>query len=140
MAVACKEEGLRSDNFYSANLHGLVAYHDFEGITTSADEQPRLVNDLGQCEVMILRNHGLLTIGPDVFGAFARMWSAQRACEVQCLADSMNGPNRPVSDAVLAILPSQLKPMTAAAGEAARGELPFEALLRKAGIAYTDLA
>ena len=40
-AVACKEEGLRHDNFYSAMLYGDVAYHDYEGVTTTLDEQPK---------------------------------------------------------------------------------------------------
>ncbi|MBP7568042.1 MAG: class II aldolase/adducin family protein [Burkholderiaceae bacterium] len=139
MAVACKEGGLRADNFYSAALHGLVAYHDFEGITTDAGEQPRLVASLGDREVLILRNHGLLTLGPHVPGAFGRMWSVQRACEVQLAADAMAGPNRAVPPEVLARIPGQLRPMAQAAGAARRGELPFEALLRRAGIAYTDL-
>ena len=41
-AVSCKESGLRHDNFYSAMLYGDVAYHDYEGVTTKLDEQPRL--------------------------------------------------------------------------------------------------
>src|SRR5574337_685675 len=60
VAVACKESGLRSDNFYSAMLHGCIAYHDFEGLTTTLDEQPRLVRSLGDKPILILRNHGLL--------------------------------------------------------------------------------
>lgn len=42
-AVSCKEDGLRHDNFYSAMLYGDVGYHDYEGVTTHLDEQPRLV-------------------------------------------------------------------------------------------------
>jgi ribulose-5-phosphate 4-epimerase/fuculose-1-phosphate aldolase len=138
--VACKHDGLRSDNFYSANLHGLVAHHDFEGVTTSADEQPRLLASLGDCEVLVLRSHGLLTLGPHVPGAFARMWSTQRACEVQMAADSMQGPNRVVPEAVLTAIPTQMKAMTQAAGGTRRGELAFVALLRRAGVTYTALA
>lgn len=139
MAIACKEGGLRPDNFYSAALHGLVAYHDFEGITTQKDEQPRLVESLGDREVLVLRNHGLLALGPHVPGAFSRMWSTQRACEVQCATDSIEGPNRAVSAHVLKAIPNHLKPMVAIAGGARRGELAFEAMVRKAGISYTDL-
>lgn len=139
MAVACKQDGLRSDNFYSAALHGLVACHAFEGVTTSLDEQPRLVASLGEREVLVLRNHGLLAVGPHVPGAFGRMWSMQRACEVQLASDAMAGANVPVAPAVLEAIPAQLRPMSAAAGATRRGELAFEALLRKAGIAYPDL-
>jgi ribulose-5-phosphate 4-epimerase/fuculose-1-phosphate aldolase len=139
MAVACKQDGLRSDNFYSAALHGLVAYHEFEGITTQPDEQPRLLASLGEREVLILRNHGLLTVGPHVPGAFGRMWSVQRACEVQAASDAMAGANREVPRAVLQAIPEQLKPMAQVAGTARRGELAFQAALRKARITYTDL-
>ena len=139
MAVACTDGGLRSDNFDSATLHGQVAYPEFEGITTQADEQPRLLASLGPREVLILRNHGLLTVGPHVPGAFGRMWSVQRACEVQAASDAMAGANRVVPPAVLEAIPGQLRPMAQAGGAARRGELAFEAALRKAGIAYTDL-
>ena len=140
MAVACKHEGLRYDNFSAANLYGLVAHHDFEGVTTSADEQPRLVASLGAAEVLVLRNHGLLSVGPHIPGAFARMWSVQRACEVQLATDAMAGANRSIPAAVLAAMPQQLQAMTQAAGATRRGELPFQALLRRAGIAYAALA
>ncbi len=63
MAVACTQEGLRTDNFYSALLHNQIAYHDFEGITVNADEKPRLIANLGHKSLMILRNHGLLAGG-----------------------------------------------------------------------------
>ena len=62
MAVACTQEGLRSDNFYSALLHDRIAYHDFEGITVMDDEKPRLVKNLGSKNILILRNHGLTNL------------------------------------------------------------------------------
>ena len=64
MAVACTQGGLAQNNFYSAQLHGLVAYHDFEGITIHADEAPRLLKNIGDKPAVILRNHGLLSWGP----------------------------------------------------------------------------
>ena len=70
MAVACSQEGLRNDNFYSALLHGRVAYHDFEGITVMDDEKPRLIANLGDKSMLILRNHGLLTCGRSIAEAF----------------------------------------------------------------------
>ena len=60
MAIACLEEGLRYDNFYSVLLYGQVAYHDFEGITVNPGEKERLVKSLGNKNLLILRNHGLL--------------------------------------------------------------------------------
>ncbi len=83
LAVACSKAGLENSNFYSAQLDGMVAYHDFEGITLRADEGPRLIANLGDKRLMILRNHGLLSIGTTLAQAFARLWTLNRACEVQ---------------------------------------------------------
>ena len=92
MAVACQRDGLLSDNFYSALVHGHVAYHDFEGVTTRDDEKPRLVNSLGKKSYLILRNHGLLTCGRTVPEAFLRMWTIERACQIQHTAQSAGRP------------------------------------------------
>jgi ribulose-5-phosphate 4-epimerase/fuculose-1-phosphate aldolase len=83
LAVACTEGGLAQNNFYSAQLHDMVAYHDFEGITVHADEAPRLLASMGRKPLMILRNHGLLAAGPTLPLTFVRLWTLQRACDVQ---------------------------------------------------------
>ena len=70
-------------NFYAAQLHGKVAYHDFEGITVHADEGPRLVRNIGDKPAVILRNHGLLAWGDTLPRAFATLWLLNRACEIQ---------------------------------------------------------
>jgi ribulose-5-phosphate 4-epimerase/fuculose-1-phosphate aldolase len=100
MAVACKQGGLGHDDFYGAELFGDVAYHDFEGVTVHDEEGPRLVASLADKRVMVLRNHGMLVTGSNVFNAFRWMWTLQRACEVQVAADSLGGPNLPLSDEV----------------------------------------
>lgn len=82
-AVACSEAGLSCDNFYAAMLHGRVAYHAFEGITVHADEGPRVVRSIGNCQAVILRNHGLLSWGLNIPQAFAYLWTLQRACDIQ---------------------------------------------------------
>jgi ribulose-5-phosphate 4-epimerase/fuculose-1-phosphate aldolase len=83
LAVACTQGGLAQNNFYSAQLHDLVAYHDFEGITIHADEAPRLLENMGGKPLLILRNHGLLAWGPTLPLAFVRLWTLQRACDIQ---------------------------------------------------------
>jgi ribulose-5-phosphate 4-epimerase/fuculose-1-phosphate aldolase len=137
MAVACKREGLRHDNFYSAMLYGRVAYHDFEGVTTDAAESARLVASLGACDVMVLRNHGLLTTGVDVASAFMTLWIAQRACEVQMAADGMRGDNLPIANPVLERIPAQREPMRQGRSH---GAPVFEAMLRRAGIDARSVA
>jgi ribulose-5-phosphate 4-epimerase/fuculose-1-phosphate aldolase len=101
MAVACKAAGLSHDNFYGAQLAGHVGYHDFEGVASEIDERPRMVAALGDKDILIMRNHGLLVVGPDVPRTFRLLWTLQRACEIQLAAASIAGPTIPLSDAVL---------------------------------------
>lgn len=129
-AVSCKEEGLRHDNFYSAMLFGDVGYHDYEGVTTNEDEQPRLVASLGGRNHLILRNHGLLAVAPDIPTAFNRLWTLQRACEIQLASDAGRGPNRAIPESILKTVPQ-----TRVAGRGEVNRLIFEAMLRRAGIA-----
>ena len=65
------------------------AYHDYEGIAISNDEQERLVRDLGNKDVLILRNHGLLTCGPSVGAAYYHAYTLCAAAEMQSHACSM---------------------------------------------------
>jgi ribulose-5-phosphate 4-epimerase/fuculose-1-phosphate aldolase len=101
MAVASLKEGLSPTNFYAAQLHGGVAYHDFEGISVDEGEKQRLVASIGKKRAVILRNHGLLTWGPSVPEAYLMLWTLQRACDVQ-IASSAAGPLNPIRDEVFA--------------------------------------
>ena len=101
MAVACQKDGLSPTNFYAAQLHGGVAYHDFEGITVDEGEKTRLVASIGSKRAVILRNHGLLAWGPSVPEAFMTLWTLQRACDVQ-IAASAAGLLNPIRDEVFA--------------------------------------
>jgi ribulose-5-phosphate 4-epimerase/fuculose-1-phosphate aldolase len=137
-AVACKESGLRQDNFYSVMLAGDVAYHDYMGVTTDLEEQPLLVKSLGSCNHMILRNHGLLVTGDDVPTAFHRLWTLQRACEVQLASDAGLGPNRQVSPEVLKRVPATERAMST--GTVSNSRRMFDAMVRRARIDYGELA
>jgi ribulose-5-phosphate 4-epimerase/fuculose-1-phosphate aldolase len=79
-------------NFYSAQLHGKLAYHDFEGITVHADEGPRMLASIGDRQAVILRNHGLLAWGESLPRTLAILWTLQRACEIQLATLSMGPP------------------------------------------------
>ncbi len=104
VSVACMKEGLQQTNFYTAQLHNMVAYHDFEGITIHSDEAPRLLSSIGNKQAVILRNHGLLAWGATLPQTFAILWTLQRACEIQLATFSMGGPSQviPVSEDVAA--------------------------------------
>ena len=99
MAVACSQGGLSMSNFYAAQLHGKLAYHDFEGITVHADEGPRLIANIGDKPAVILRNHGLLAWGDGVPRTFSVLWLLNRACEIQVASQSM-GAVIPIPEAV----------------------------------------
>jgi len=101
VAVASLRGGLSQSNFYSAQLHDLVAYHDFEGITVHAEEEPRVLQSIGDKPAVILKNHGLLSWGATLPEAFAILWTLQRACEIQLATLAMGEPI-PVPEAVAA--------------------------------------
>jgi ribulose-5-phosphate 4-epimerase/fuculose-1-phosphate aldolase len=100
MAVCCLDEGLSFTNFYAAQLFGKVAYHEFEGITVHLDEGRRILASAGDKPVLLLRNHGPVTVGFNLANAFSLMWLLQRACEVQ-LASMAMGRLRAIPEPVL---------------------------------------
>ncbi len=82
-AVAAQAHGLLPLNQMSLEFYNRVGYHDYEGIAVSPDEKKRLVADLGDKPVMILKNHGLLTVGRTPGQAFLRMFYLERSCQIQ---------------------------------------------------------
>ncbi len=91
-AVAAQRDGLQPINQIALEFHGRVAYHDYEGISYDLEERERLVRNLGDKPVMIMRNHGLLTVGTTVSQAFQRMYYLEKACQIQIAAQSAGQP------------------------------------------------
>ena len=89
MAVSAMKTGLLP-LAQSAMRFGDIAYHDYEGPALNLDERERLVADLGNREAMILRNHGLLTVGPSIPESFNNMFRLERACQLQVTTLSCN--------------------------------------------------
>lgn len=67
-----------------------IAYHDYEGVALRLEERERLVQNLGNREAMVLRNHGLLTVAPSIPECFNNMYRLERACQLQVTALSCN--------------------------------------------------
>jgi ribulose-5-phosphate 4-epimerase/fuculose-1-phosphate aldolase len=88
MAVSALEDGLVPLQQETYQFHNRVAYHAFEGQAVHLDERERLVTDLGDKDIMILKNHGLLTVGRSVAEAWVSMWQLEKACQVQVVAQS----------------------------------------------------
>ena len=87
-AVAALKCGLLPVNQISMEFYNRVAYHDYEGVALDLSEQQRLVHDLADKPVLMLRNHGLLTVGATVGQAFLRMYYLEKACEIQRAAQA----------------------------------------------------
>lgn len=92
IAVASQKDGLLPISQHALRVFGHVCYHDFEGIALDVEEQARLVADVGDRKVLILRNHGLLTMGTTVPEAFELMYYLERACQIQVAAASQGQP------------------------------------------------
>lgn len=88
MAVAALESGLLPISMYAIGFHNRVAYHAYEGPSLDLSERERLAANLADKNVLILRNHGLLTCGETIAQAFVRMYRLQRACEIQLAAQA----------------------------------------------------
>jgi len=86
VGVSAQQHGLLPISQHAFKVCDRIAYHDFEGIALDADEQQRLVADVGDKDVHILRNHGLLTMGATVAKAFELMLFLERACQIQIAA------------------------------------------------------
>ena len=126
MAVSSVEGGLQPTNFYACNFAGQIAYHDFEGVTVRSEEGERLVKNLGDKRVMLLRNHGILVMGRTVPEAFIKHWSLQRACEIQMATAAMGTPLT-VSDEVVAVHQRDLFKAQVPGGP---GKADFDAMVR----------
>ena len=128
VTVACQQNGLRVDSIYSIMLYNKIAYHDFEGITVLPDEKSRLVSDLAEKNLLILRNHGLLSCGESIAEAFIYIWTLQQACEIQVAVDATGKSNIPISETIKTKSDELFEIQRA--GQKV-GELEFNALVRK---------
>ena len=97
VAVSSLASGLQPCNQWALQFYNRVAYHAFEGIALDLAERDRLVTDLGPtARALILRNHGLVTLGRTVAEAFILMHNLDRACKVQLAIQASGQPVHPV--------------------------------------------
>jgi ribulose-5-phosphate 4-epimerase/fuculose-1-phosphate aldolase len=89
IAISSIEPGVLTFSQDNMMFHGRVAYHDFEGLAFDLLERKRLLDDMGEMPVLILRNHGLLTAAPTIAGAFIMMYALEHACRSQVALLSM---------------------------------------------------
>src|SRR5678816_1826348 len=88
VAISAQEDGVLPLSQHSMFVLSSLAYHDYEGVALEEDEKPRLVRDLGSKRCLMLRNHGLLTVGQSVAEAFVAMYFFETTCMIQVRAQS----------------------------------------------------
>lgn len=102
MAVSCLSEGLLPLTLEGTDFHDRIGYHEFEGPSLAVDERARLASDLGAKNIaLVLRNHGVVTIGETVDSAFLRMYRLLLACEVQLRVMMTGRSFTRISDSIL---------------------------------------
>jgi ribulose-5-phosphate 4-epimerase/fuculose-1-phosphate aldolase len=127
VAVSAQRDGLLPISQQATVALASLGYHDYEGIALRDDERPRLQKDLGDGSCLILRNHGLLTVGTSVAEAFLQMYNLQRACEIQLLAQSSGRGLVDVDRRIIGGVKANIAAVTKGMG----GELVWPGLLRK---------
>ncbi|HYC47166.1 MAG TPA: class II aldolase/adducin family protein [Burkholderiales bacterium] len=131
-AVSMQKKGLLPLSQQALTVMSLLKYHDYEGVAFDTAERERLLADLGSDgAMMILRNHGVLTLGETVGEAFARMNRLERACRLQVLALAGGAEPNPVKPEVVEHAMEQGPQIYGKGGQSAGGKLVWEALLRK---------
>lgn len=99
-AVSAQKNGLLPITQTAMLVYPRIAYHDYEGVALNLDERERIVHDLGDKDIMILRNHGTLTLGRTVAEAFTLMYFLENACEKQIRAQAGGELNIPSQAAI----------------------------------------
>jgi ribulose-5-phosphate 4-epimerase/fuculose-1-phosphate aldolase len=127
IAVSAQAGGLLPISQQSLFALASVAYHNYEGVALNEEEKGRLVGDLSDKNFMILRNHGLLTLGKTAAEAFLSMYILESACRIQILAQSGGVELLPVSQPIVEGVAKQMDAVTVGQG----AQLAWPGLLRK---------
>ena len=126
VAVSAQKCGVLPISQQSTFVLASLAYHDYEGVAFRDDEKPRLQADLGDRNFLMLRNHGLLTVGRTIADAFLSMYIFESACQIQVSAQA-GGELTPVHPQILNGVQQAIKVQTDGLGAA----FVWPSLLRK---------
>lgn len=127
VAVSAQRDGVLPISQQSTFVLASLAYHDYEGVALHDAEKPRLQDDLGMANFLMLRNHGLLTVGASIPDAFLAMYIFESACQIQLGAQSGGGELRMIAPEILSGTAKSMKVQTSGLG----GAFAWPALLRK---------
>ncbi|WP_298933411.1 class II aldolase/adducin family protein [uncultured Ramlibacter sp.] len=126
VAVSAQKCGVLPISQQSTFVLASLAYHGYEGVALRDDERPRLQADLGHKNYLVLRNHGLLTVGPTIADAFLSMYTFENTCRIQIDAQA-GGELITVDPRILEGMGQVMKTVTAGQG----ANIAWPALLRK---------
>jgi len=132
IAVSAQKGGVLPLSQQSIFVLSSLGYHDYEGVALRDDEKPRLVADLGEKSFLMLRNHGLLTVGPTVADAFIAMYLFETVCTIQVRAQAGGGELIPVQPEIIATARQQAAVATRGLGSS----LTWPGLLRRLDRTY----
>lgn len=127
VAVSAQRDGVLPLSQHSIFVLSSLGYHDYEGVALEEDEKPRLVRDLGEKRFLMLRNHGLLTVGRSVAEAFVAMYFFETSCMMQVRAQAGGADLRHIGPGIVDGAQEQWAKVTRGAG----GGLAWPALLRR---------
>lgn len=127
VAVSAQRDGVLPISQQSTFVLASLAYHDYEGVALHHAEKPRLQQDLGTANFLMLRNHGLLTVGASIPDAFLAMYIFESACQIQLAAQAGGGELRMIAPEILGGTAESMKVQTSGLG----GAFAWPALLRK---------
>jgi ribulose-5-phosphate 4-epimerase/fuculose-1-phosphate aldolase len=130
-SIATQKDGLLPLTQHALAVIAHTGYHGYEGIATDMSERERLVRDLGDNAVLVLRNHGLLTVGRSVAEAFVWMYRAERACRMQLAFQSSGAEATGIPEEVQAVTIARNRLANSPDGHRPIGKLEWPALLRK---------
>jgi ribulose-5-phosphate 4-epimerase/fuculose-1-phosphate aldolase len=136
VAVSAQKGGILPISQQSTFVLSSLAYHGYEGVAFRDEEKPRLQADLGSANYLVLRNHGLLTVGPSIADAFLSMYTFENACRIQIDAQA-GGSLTEVDPRIIQGVAQALKVQTGGMG----GAFVWPSLLRKldrADASYRD--
>jgi ribulose-5-phosphate 4-epimerase/fuculose-1-phosphate aldolase len=127
VAVSATKGGVLPVSQQSIFVLSSLGYHDYEGVALLDGEKPRLVRDLGDKSFLMLRNHGILTVGASVPDAFVLMYIFESACTIQLRAQAASSELIPIDQKIIAGAQMAAKQVTRSAG----GALAWPGLIRK---------
>jgi len=127
IAVSAQKNGVLPISQQSTFVLASLAYHDYEGVAFRDDEKPRLQADMGRANFLMLRNHGLLTVGKTVADAFLSMYTFENTCQIQIAAQSGGGELTQVDPRIVDGVGQAMKVQTGGLG----GAFVWPSLIRK---------